>query len=208
MFIYLDESGDLGFREGATNFFVISFITMDNRTSLQLKRKIKRLKQKYKVSKGVEIKGNTSSHSLRVDVLRVVSSLPIEIYSIVVNKQRVNKPLRDDTNIFYNYMVNLIMVPYLERKKFEGINIIADLRITRVARGMRFADYLKYKLFFENRVCNTKLNIQFLDSLKSNGLQAADFVSYSLFRKYESRDIRYYRVIERKVREDKKLFFK
>jgi len=86
MFIYLDESGDLGFKEGATNFFVISFITMDGQTLLQLKRKIKKLKQKYKISKGVEIKDSTSSHFLRVDVLKVVSSLPIEIYSITVNK--------------------------------------------------------------------------------------------------------------------------
>lgn len=189
MFIYLDESGDLGFKKGASNFFVITFIAMDNQTSLELKRKIKKVKQKYRIPKRVEIKGRKSSRYLCVDVLRAVSSLPIEIYSIAVNKQRVKKSLRDDTNILYNYMVNLIMVPYLERKKFNKVDIIADLRITRVAKGMRFADYLKYKLFFENRVCNTRLNIHFLDSLRSNGLQAVDFVTYGLSKKYESGDL-------------------
>jgi len=42
VFIYLDESGDLGFKKGASNFFVITFIAMDNQTSLELKRKIKK----------------------------------------------------------------------------------------------------------------------------------------------------------------------
>ena len=84
MFIYLDESGDLGFKKESSNFFVISFIAMSNQTSLKLKRKIKKIKQKYKIPKRVEIKGNKSSHYLCIDVLRTISFLPIEIYSIVV----------------------------------------------------------------------------------------------------------------------------
>lgn len=206
MFIYLDESGDLGFRRGSSSFFIICFITMSNRTSLKLKREIKRVKQKYKIPKETEIKGNKSNHYLRIDILKAIASLPIEVYSIAVNKQRIEKHLRNDTNILYNYMVNLIMVPYLEQKRLNEPHIIADLRITKVARGMRFTGYLKYKLL-EKGLYNIKPQIQFLDSLNSNGLQAVDFVAYSLFRKYEREDVRYYQIIGRKIREDKKLFF-
>ncbi len=206
MFIYLDESGDLGFKRESSKFFVISFIAMDTQTSLKLKRKIKRVKQKHGIPRKMEIKGSKSNHYLRIDVLKAVSSLPIGIYSIAVNKQGVNKSLRNDTNILYNYMVNLIMVPYLEQKKLNKVHIIADLRITKVAKGMRFTDYLKYKLL-ENGLYNIRPNIQFLDSLTSNGLQAVDFVVYSLFRKYEFGDTKYSQVIGKKIREDKKLFF-
>ena len=106
---------------------------MDTQISLKLKRKIKRVKQKYGIPRGTEIKGSKSNHYLRIDVLKAISFLPIGIYSIAVNKQGVNKSLRNDTNILYNYMANLIMVPYLEQKKFNKVHIIADLRITKVA---------------------------------------------------------------------------
>ncbi len=209
MLIYLDESGDLGFnfKKGASAFFVISFVAMDEPISLELKRVIKKIKQKHRIPRKVEVKGNKDRHALRLDVLRAISSLPIEIYSIVVNKKNIDKHLRNDTNIFYNYMVNLIVIPYLERKKVNEAHIIADLRITRIAKGLRFDDYLKYKLFFEKKLY-IELIVEFLDSRKSLGLQAVDFVSYSLFRKYERKDKRYYQIIEKRVKGEKKLFFK
>ena len=207
MLIYLDESGDLGFnfKEGASAFFVISFIAMDEPISLKLKRAMKKVKQKHRIPKKVEIKGNNSSPALRLDVLRAISALPIEIYTIIVDKKKIDKHLRNDTNIFYNYMVNLIVAPYLEREKINEAHIIADLRITKTAKGMRFADYLKYKLFFERKLY-IELIIEFLDSRKSYGLQAVDFVSYSLFRKYERKDKKYYQIIEKRVKGEKKLF--
>ena len=94
IFIYLDESGDLGFNKGSSKYFVISFIAMDTKTNLILKRKIKKVKKRHKIGKDVEIKANKSNHSLRVDVLKEICSLPIEIYSITTKKQGINKSLR------------------------------------------------------------------------------------------------------------------
>ena len=197
-FIYLDESGDLGFKKGSTKYFVISFIAMDTKTNLLLKRKIGR---------DIEIKGSKSNHSLRTDVLKEICSLPIDIYSITTKKQGINKSLRKDTNIFYNYMVNLILVPYIERSKISNLCLIADLRINKVSKGMRFGDYLKYKLFFENSLYKIKLEIEYLDSLTSYGLQAVDFIANSIFKSYEQSNDRYCRVLRGSIIEDKHLYF-
>jgi len=98
------------------------------------------------------------------------------------------------------------MVPYLKRKNFDNVNIIADLRINKVAKGLRFDNYLKYKLLFESRVY-TQLYIQFLDSRNSNGLQAIDFIAHTFFRKYEFKDIKYYQIIKGRTKKDERLFF-
>ena len=206
-FIYLDESGDLGFKKGSTKYFVISFIAMDTKTNLILKRKIKKVKKRHKIGKDVEIKANKSNHSLRVDVLKEICSLPIEIYSITTKKQGINKSLRKDTNIFYNYMVNLILVPYIERSKIGNLCLIADLRINKVSKGMRFGDYLKYKLLFENNLYKIKLDIIYLDSFTSYGLQAVDFIANSIFKSYEQADDRYCRALRGSIIEDKHLYF-
>jgi len=206
-FIYLDESGDLGFKKGSSKYFVISFIAMDTKTNLILKRKIKKVKKRHKIGKDVEIKANKSNHSLRVDVLNKICSLPIEIYSITTKKQGINKSLRKDTNIFYNYMVNLILVPYIERSKISNLCLIADSRINKVSKGMRFGDYLKYKIFFENSLYKIKLDIKYLDSLTSYGLQAVDFIANSVFKSYEQTNDRYYKVLRGSIIEDKRLYF-
>jgi len=206
-FIYLDESGDLGFKKGSSKYFVISFIAMDTKTNLILKRKIKKVKIRHKIRKDVEIKANKSNHSLRVDVLKEICSLPIEIYSITTKKQGINKSLRKDTNIFYNYMVNLILVPYIERSKISNLCLIADSRINKVSKGMRFGDYLKYKIFFENSLYKVKLDIKYLDSLTSYGLQAVDFIANSIFKSYEQTNDRYRKALRRSIIEDKRLYF-
>ena len=206
-FIYLDESGDLGFNKGSSKYFVIFFIAMNTKTNLVLKRNIIKVKEKHKIGKDIEIKANKSNHSLRVDVLKEICSLPIEIYSITTKKQGINKSLRKDTNIFYNYMVNLILVPYIERSKISNLCLIADLRINKVSKGMRFGDYLKYKLFFENSLYNVKLDIEYLDSLTSYGLQAVDFIANSIFKSYEQANDSYCKALRGIIIEDKHLYF-
>jgi len=207
IFIYLDESGDLGFNKGSSKYFVISFIAMDTKTNLILKRKIKKAKKRHKIGKDVEIKANKSNHSLRVDVLKEICSLPIEIYSITTKKQGINKSLRKDTNIFYNYMVNLILVPYIEESKISNLCLIADSRINKVSKGMRFGDYLKYKVFFENNLYKIKLDIKYLDSLTSYGLQVVDFITNSIFKSYEQANDRYYKALRGRIIRDNRLYF-
>ncbi len=207
LFIYLDESGDLGFNKGSSKYFVISLITMNPETNLLLKRKIIKVKKIYNIGKNIEIKGNKSSYSLRMNILKEICSLPIDIYSITTKKYGINKALRKDTNIFYNYMVNLILVPFIEKTKHNNICLIADNRINKVSKGMRFGDYLKYKLFFEKSLYNIKLKIDYYDSMTSYGLQAVDFVSNSIFKSYEQGNKIYVRALERNIIQNKKLYF-
>jgi hypothetical protein len=207
IFIYLDESGDLGFNKGSSKHFVISFLAMNQKTNLHLKRKIIKVKRKYDIPKGIEIKGNKSSHRLRMDILKEICSLPINIYSITTKKQGINETLRKDTNIFYNYMVNLIVVPYLGKTKANKICLIADKRISKVSKGMRFGDYLKYKIFYEKNLYHLQLNIEYLDSITSYGLQAVDFVANSIFRNYEQGNKKYIEALEGNIVQNKRLYF-
>ncbi|MDD3818382.1 MAG: DUF3800 domain-containing protein [Bacteroidales bacterium] len=207
IFIYLDESGDLGFNKGSSKHFVISFLVMSQKTNLLLKRKFIEVKRKYNISKGIEIKGNKSSYRLRMDILKEICSLPIDIYSITTKKQGINETLRKDTNIFYNYMVNLIVVPYLEKTKANNICLIADKRISKVSKGIRFGDYLKYKIFYEKNLYHLQLNIEYLDSITSYGLQAVDFVANSIFKNYEQDNKKYIETLEGNIVQNKRLYF-
>ncbi|GAI10520.1 unnamed protein product, partial [marine sediment metagenome] len=65
--VYLDESGDLGFEQGGTKYFTIAFAIMKN--PIHFKRCVKRVKVKYDIPRDVELKGYSTSESIKKDLL-------------------------------------------------------------------------------------------------------------------------------------------
>jgi len=84
---------------------------------------------------------------------------------------------------------------------------VVDLRITKISHGLRFDDYIKTELWGRNKVY-TDLKIDHVDSRKSLGLQAVDFVCNALFRARERDKWNYWNLVRSKVKEMKQLFFK
>jgi len=108
MYVYLDESGDLGFGQGSTKYLTIAFVTMGN--PIPFRRCVKRVKVKYHIPRDVELKGNTTRALIKKDLLGKFARLDIEVHAITVKKTNVEHKLRKDTNILYNYIVGLSLV--------------------------------------------------------------------------------------------------
>jgi len=53
---------------------------------------------------------------------------------------------------------------------------------------------------------NSKLQIKHEDSKKDGCLQAVDFISWAIFRKYEHNDPKYYELIKNKITIEKVMF--
>jgi len=58
MYVYLDESGDLGFGQGGTKYFTISFVIVEG--PIPFRRCIKVVKTKHHIPRQVGLKGNTT----------------------------------------------------------------------------------------------------------------------------------------------------
>ena len=67
MYVYLDESGDLGFGQGGTKYFTIAFAIMEN--PVPFRRCIKRVKIRHNIPRDVELKGNTTRALIKKDLL-------------------------------------------------------------------------------------------------------------------------------------------
>ena len=202
MFIYLDESGDLGFRAGGSKYFVITFISVTN--NLQLERTIREVKSKYGLHSNYEIKGSSTTARIKNELLQKISKLNIEIYSIVMNKSKVFSRIKDDKNILYNYVLGLILVPYIINQ--QDVDILVDRRTVSVRSGFKLDDYLEYKVWYEN-LADVNMNISHEDSKHNLGIQVVDVISYAIFRKYESGDVSYYNLIRHRIKKEIPLFF-
>lgn len=204
--LFLDESGELGFKLTSSNYFVITILSCEN-SDLKCLRAIskrvrtRKLKKKYKDLS--ELKGNNSSDAIRKVVLEKLGKLNIEIYILALNKKEVYDYLKKKKHKLYNYIASLILNECVITD--DRVELIADNRGGQIL-AKEFSDYVKRKFGERNQRC--KLSIVHLDSKKDGGLQMVDFISWAVFRKYEHKDDRFYRIIESKIKKEEALFSK
>ena len=207
MYVYLDESGDLGFRQGGTKYFTIAFVAMEN--PIPFRRCVKEVKVKYHIPRDVELKGNTTREIIKKDLLNRFAKLNIEVHAITVRKRNVEPKLRRDTNILYNYMVGLSLAKrILEEPANTRVVVNVDRRIIAVTSGFKFNEYLRYKIWYEKERRDIDLNIHHLDSHQAYTIQGIDIICNSIFRKYNSNNYKLFNIIQGKVKSDRRLFFK
>ncbi|HEY32912.1 MAG TPA: DUF3800 domain-containing protein [Dehalococcoidia bacterium] len=206
MHIYLDESGDLGFSEKSTKFFTIACVTMDNTTLFR--RSVKKVKVKYDIPRDTELKGYKTRNEIKRDLLTRLAALDIEIHAITVKKANVDKKFQKDTNILYNYMVGLSLVPIILRQPADArIFINVDRRTISLTSGFKFNEYLKYKTWYEGNRPDINLEIHHMDSHEDYGIQGIDVICNSVYRKYSSGNYKLFNLLRSRIRTDRRLFF-
>lgn len=187
MIVYLDESGDLGwkfdapYRVGGSSrhLTIASLIVSPNKKHLP-KRLIKRLYTKFHWPTNFEKKwadmslGERIYFAKKANELRVNNSNNIRYLSITVKKENVQPHIRTDANKLYNYMIGLSLLN--EMSKHENVTFIPDPRGIKVESGNSLHDYLQTQLWFEMRTTTT-LTTTPLDSASSRNVQFSDMLS-------------------------------
>ncbi|MEW5758984.1 MAG: DUF3800 domain-containing protein [Candidatus Omnitrophota bacterium] len=210
MYIYLDESGDLGFdfsKKKTTKFFVITFLFTRNKRQIEkcvrLAHRI--LRNKHKNVNSV-LHATEEEPITRQRLLKKIASKDCDLMTIYLNKKRVYIKLQNEKSVLYNYVTNILLDRIITKKLIplnETIHLIASKRETNKFLNENFSSYLK------NQIGNThklKLNIEIKNPAEEKSLQAVDFVSWAIFRKLEYGDDSYYNMIKHKLIEENPLF--
>jgi hypothetical protein len=85
----------------------------------------------------------------------------------------------------------------------KDITLIASKKETNIFLNENFKSYLKNKALNTHKV---KLQIEIKTPFEDKALQAVDFISWAIFRKYEYGDMSYYEIIKRRIAEENPLF--
>lgn len=210
-YIYMDESGDLGFdftKSKTSKHFVVSFIfTTDKKPIDKIVKKI------YKGFSKKELKGHPGTlHAYkekpvtRIRLLRSLAEKDVHILTIRLNKQKVYTRLQDEKHVLYNYVVNILLDRMISKKLVpldHEICFVASKRETNKFLNENFTDYLK-KQTKNNHELDIHVDIK--TPAQEKGLQVVDCVVWSFFRKYEHNDGSYAEILKSKVIEENSLF--
>lgn len=219
MKIYIDESGDLGWKldkpnrhGGSSKYITITGIIISKDEEKYISRFISDIYKKYNLTPNIEKKGANfiPDHSFFITsqlTNKIINkSDSFKIISITVNKCNVFESLRKDKNIFYNYVLGLLLKP--EIIKLESAEIVLDKRTIKVSHGESFPDYIKTEIWGAGYDIN--ITCEFLESTNNKMIWFADWYANFIWRKHEDNEASSYdqlKIFNNDKFIEKKLFF-
>ena len=201
--IYIDESGDLGFTNKASPYFVIAALIVHD--SLAIRRcfaKVRRNKLKKKYRELPEFKFNNSGPEIKKRILSCIASADVDIAYCVLRKEQVYPHLRSNHQIVYNYLTGSL-ISHIVQRFYDGgrVEITVDKSLNGIQREA-FDQYLVYKTFEKNAgndLTEIPVEIEHADSKNEPCIQAADFIAGALHYYYRTGDDTFSGIIDQKV---------
>ncbi|MBU2446899.1 MAG: DUF3800 domain-containing protein [Bacteroidetes bacterium] len=210
-YIFLDESGDLGFdfsKSKTSKNFLITFLFIENKRPIEkiVKTIIRSLKKKSRKHHSGTLHANKEKPEIKKKLLQLLADKDIRVISIYLNKLKVYTRLQDEKHVLYNYVANILLDRVYTKKLIpidKVVHLIASKRETNKFLNQNFKNYLQQKTTDKHKV---KLNIEVKYPSEEKCLQAVDFICWSIFRKREFGDDTYYKIIKEKIFEESGLF--
>lgn len=210
-YIYLDESGDLGFdfvNKKPSRHFTITLLAIngeDNHKKIKfaIRKTIKRklLKNKKVHQKDLELKGTQTSVPIKEYFYKLIADVRFGLYSITIPKRKVFEYLSHSKDRFYNYIARLVLDQIPFEKARERVYLYIDK--SKGSQGIsEFDQYVttQLKARLDPRV---PLEIYHRHSNEVPGLQAVDLFCNGIFKKYEKEDLTWYEIFKHKINFEK-----
>lgn len=204
LYLYLDESGDLGFdffAKKPSKYFTVTVLAVSGKDNNRLlinavKKTIKRRLRRQ----DAELKGAKDSLALKKYLYSQLGTVPFEIYSLTLNKQRVYESLAKQKDRVYNFIARNVLDKIPVENAATRIEVIIDK--SKSKKEIReFNEYIIRHL--KGRIDpRVPIDVYHRTSHENLGLQAADTFSWGIFRKYEKKDEEWFSIFREKIRFD------
>lgn len=121
---------------------------------------------------------------------------------MVLYKPEVYDYLRSKKSELYNYLTNII----LSECAFSDKEVFLIVDKSKTNRSLRddFDRYISGRMNARGNACNWRIKHE--NSQNEQCLQVLDFISWAIFRKYESNDDSFFNIIRDKIITKKELF--
>lgn len=181
MLIFLDDSGDPGFKlgKGSTSHFIIAMVIFDDELEAEKTAvAIKELKRELGFGERVEFRFFKNSQSIRVKFLEAIKKFKFRVRCLIVDKSVIHSDeLKNNKNSFYAYFIKEILK--------NSNNTILNAKIRMDGGGDRifrknFFTYLRREINSTDR--KIMRNCKMVNSKSNVLVQMADMVAGSLNR--------------------------
>ncbi len=152
-------------------------------------------------------------HAYRADditrrkMLRKLNEIDdLKVLCVVLNKAKVYVDLRNQKNYLYNYAANILLDRLHGNNALnpnESIHLFIDRKDTKKKLRENLINYLMSSM---KKRHGGSFKVELHSSYENQSLQAVDFISWAIFRKYERGDYEFYEIIKNKITDERLLF--
>ncbi len=182
MLIFIDESGDTGFKQSSSRFFTLAMVVFsDNKQGVsplaeETSEQIKLLQQKYHIKP--EYKFSKTDKTNRNRFFEGIQKCRFQVFALVIDKERIHsKVLRSKQPEHRTKFYNFLLKELLTHNPIKNANVKIDGDKNRLLR-MALETYLRR----ENPELLTKLTFE--NSHRNRLIQLADMVCGAIHYKF------------------------
>lgn len=210
-YIFLDESGDLGFnfkKAKTSKYFTITLLFLTRKDSIEkiVKKIFKSFTQKERRYHGGTLHAFRETPKTRIKLLTQLNEKDVAIVSLYLNKKKVYTKLQETKHALYNYVTNIVLDRICTKKlipKNEPICLVASRRETNKFLNENFKEYLRKQIEGNH---NLNIEVEIAAPHTEKCLQVVDMVCWAIFRSREHQDDTYRNLIKEKIVEESPLF--
>lgn len=204
-YLYLDESGDLGFdfvNKKPSRFFTVCILATSQRESFlkirqAVRKTIRRKLNKPKRNKIQELKGTNTTLAVKRYFYQQIEDVTFGLYSMTLNKRRVYERLTYEKDRVYNFIARKVLDQIPFEKASSRVQVVIDKSKSK-PEIVEFNNYIFQQL--EARLDpKVSMNIDHLISHQDAVLQATDLFTWGVFQKYERKNEEWYQVFKKKA---------
>ena len=196
MFVYLDESGDTGFkfRQGSTRFFVITLLIVED--PIPIHAAIDELRRRFGFDHRTEFKFNHSSAQVKRAFFEELRKHDFAVQALVIDKTTVPRQSMKQQESFYDFVIRSVLAN--NREAIQDAMLVLDQSIKSRKRQDQLATYLRRALNTDPHASRIR-GIVHHESHRDNLIQAADMVSGAIYARYHRNNDVYFKFIAEKV---------
>jgi hypothetical protein len=197
VFVYLDESGDTGFKfPGSSRYFIIALVLTDD--PIPLHEAVDELRESLGFSPKNEFKFYNSSEYVRQAFMEMLMHQNFSARVLVVDKHLMTQPHMHKRETFYNYLVRLVLT--YDNDSILNATLILDESIKGEKSKQHFATYLRRSLNTDQAKRKIR-DVKYHRSHSDNVIQVADMISGAVYAKYSRGEARYSEMIKGKIQD-------
>lgn len=202
--VYVDESGIISKNpSGKTKYFVITMIFVQDCDIEHVKKIFKKYRLKVvkkneelmkKLKQEGEIKGSELSESDKKYIYsKVIEKCgdKFQLGIILLDNEYTDEKFRKNSSRAFNYLIKIYLRSFFKKsilfENLDSLKFYIDERNVAAESRYTLQEYLNTELNLTEHFCNGDITVHYYDSKKYILLQMADFISNTVYRKYQKK---------------------